>query len=90
MNFAPRPHHRHDRVEAVGEVGDIDYPNFKDGVRENDRHDAYLQVWSAMHQLQSKRAYPRNEKARKAQQQSLVYDDDYPGDLLEHRDGFPR
>lgn len=68
-------------------VRGINYPNFKDGVRENDRHDAYLGVWSEMHQFQSKRAYPQKQKAA---QRKLVYDDDYPGDLLEHRHGFPR
>lgn len=33
----------------------IDYPNFKGSVQENDRHDAYMAVWSAMHRLQSTR-----------------------------------
>lgn len=30
----------------------IDYSNFKASVRERDRHDAYLDVWGAMHAYQ--------------------------------------
>jgi hypothetical protein len=30
----------------------IRYPNFKSAVAEDDRHEAYLRVWSAMHDFQ--------------------------------------
>lgn len=33
-------------------VRGIDYGNFKSAVAEDDRHDAYLRVWSAMHAFQ--------------------------------------
>jgi hypothetical protein len=33
-------------------VRGIDYGNFKSAVAEDDRHDAYLRVWSAMHDFQ--------------------------------------
>jgi hypothetical protein len=33
---------------------DLDYENFKDTVTDQERHDAYLQVWSAMHRMQEK------------------------------------
>jgi hypothetical protein len=37
-------------------LADIDYKNFKDSVRETDRHDAYMQVWSRMLALQQGRS----------------------------------
>lgn len=36
-------------------VGSIDYPNFKDSVREKWRHDAYLDVWGVMWREQKAR-----------------------------------
>ena len=35
-------------------AADIDYPNFKSSIAPNDqhRHDAYMDVWSAMHRAQ--------------------------------------
>jgi len=36
-------------------VQSIDYDNFKNSVDENDRHDAYLGVWSVMHGYQNRR-----------------------------------
>lgn len=33
-------------------AAEIDYPNFKDSVRERKLHDAYMNVWSDMGQLQ--------------------------------------
>ena len=35
-------------------VRHITYPNFKGSVPEGDRHDAYLDVWKAMYQYQSR------------------------------------
>jgi hypothetical protein len=32
----------------AAEVDRIDYPNFKDSVLEDDRHDAYSEVWTTM------------------------------------------
>ena len=29
-------------------VGEIEYPNFKDSVEDHQRHEAYMNVWSAM------------------------------------------
>jgi hypothetical protein len=48
--FVPR-----ERVSEcmAGWVMDINYTNFKDSVKENSRHDAYLDVWSAMHRFQA-------------------------------------
>lgn len=40
-------------------VGDLHYPNFKGSVTEADRHEAYLQVWSAMARWKGCRRYPR-------------------------------
>ncbi len=37
----------------------IDYPNFKDTVRESDRHNAYLESWLAMCYFQRSRARAR-------------------------------
>lgn len=36
-------------------IHDIDAANFKSSVRENDRHDAYADCWSAMMRFQTKR-----------------------------------
>jgi len=30
------------------EIDRIDYPNFKDSVKDNERHDAYTEIWSTM------------------------------------------
>ena len=40
----------------VQKIQEIDYPNFKDSVKEGDRHDAYMSVWTAMRALQERRA----------------------------------
>lgn len=37
-------------------IRDLDYPNFKNSVQDNDRHDAYFDVWSAMHGAQTRQA----------------------------------
>lgn len=50
----------------------IAYPNFKNSVQENDRHDAYLQVWSAMNRYQQRNAPSR----QKSDRGSLFGDDD--------------
>lgn len=42
----------------AGAVQRIDYRNFKDSVREPDRHDAYLGAWRAMYRLQERRHGP--------------------------------
>ena len=39
-------------AEIAKAIADIDYTNFKDSVEDNDRHDAYLDVWEAMFQFQ--------------------------------------
>lgn len=37
-------------------VQNIDYTNFKSSVSDDDRHAAYFECWSAMHNLQLKKA----------------------------------
>jgi hypothetical protein len=40
-------------AETVAEaVRNINYDNFKDSVNDEDRHDAYLNVWTAMYRYQ--------------------------------------
>jgi len=42
-------------ADAIAEaVRNIDYGNFKNHVSENDRHDAYFDVWSAMNKFQER------------------------------------
>jgi hypothetical protein len=46
-------------VKAIStQVLNIDYPNFKNSVKEDDRHDAYLAVWLTMNDYQRQRALP--------------------------------
>ena len=52
-------------MEALNqEVGRIDYGNFKKSVKEFDRHEAYLDVWSAMYGLQQDRAVIDDKKGK--------------------------
>jgi hypothetical protein len=44
----------------AAQVRGIDYGNFKDSVAEDDRHDAYFDIWRAMSRLQHERAYYRD------------------------------
>jgi hypothetical protein len=44
-------------------VDRIDYDNFKSSVEEQDRHDAYMGVWSAMLRLQMDRRQPKRRAA---------------------------
>jgi hypothetical protein len=40
---------RHTVAETVGKlILEIDYPNFKDSLADQDRHDVYLRVWQTM------------------------------------------
>lgn len=41
-----------------------DYGNFKNAVPENDRHDAYAQMWSAMFAFQRRRGAPEARRER--------------------------
>jgi hypothetical protein len=43
----------------AAQVRGIAYGNFKDSVTEDDRHDAYFDVWRAMNRLQHARGYMR-------------------------------
>jgi hypothetical protein len=49
---------RLDRTIVAKKVADsvmnLDYENFKNTVKERDRHDAYLQVWDAMYAYQAR------------------------------------
>jgi hypothetical protein len=38
------------------QVASISYPNFKSSIKEADRHNACMDVWSVMHRLQTDRA----------------------------------
>ena len=41
--------HKAEVMEKIGTMIDgIDYPNFKDSVKDRELHDAYLDVWAAM------------------------------------------
>lgn len=44
------------------ELDDIDYPNFKDAVKDKKLHDAYLSVWLTMSDLQPLPPYSGNMK----------------------------
>ena len=44
---------REEVVKVIGErVLAIDYPDFKSTVKDRKRHDAYMSVWSDMHDVQ--------------------------------------
>lgn len=49
---------RVDREEVALKMADavrnIKYPNFKSTVKEHDKHDAYMRVWSAMYSYQER------------------------------------
>jgi hypothetical protein len=50
---------REELAEALtNEVEGIDYSNFKSSVRDSARHDAYMDVWSAMVKLQHGKRRP--------------------------------
>ncbi len=45
---------RNEVAEAIAaSIKNIRYPNFKNEVDDQDRHDAYLAVWSAMYRYQN-------------------------------------
>lgn len=50
---------KRDEVAAAlaREVARITYPNFKDAVKDDDLHRAYLRVWAAMADLQPRRGW---------------------------------
>jgi hypothetical protein len=50
---------KRERVESIiaAEVRRVVYPNFKDSVRDDDLHHAYMDVWTAMAKVQPKRPY---------------------------------
>lgn len=56
------------RIQTIG------YSNFKAGVREIDRHDAYLRVWSAMYGFQASRSERRTERSAwaRAEEEDLL------------------
>lgn len=41
-------------------INDIDYDNFKNSVEEDFRHDAYVNIWRAMNQVQTDLYGPQN------------------------------
>jgi hypothetical protein len=40
----------------AGQIKSIEYDNFKNSVTEDDRHEAYMRIWSSMNNLQHARA----------------------------------
>lgn len=57
---------RDDVTRAIqDEVLRIDYGNFKDSVNDNELHDAYMKVWTAMSLLQNPRPYSESRWAWK-------------------------
>jgi hypothetical protein len=46
----------------ASEIGRINYDNFKNTVVDDDRHDAYLRCWVAMHDFQKERATKKRKK----------------------------
>lgn len=48
----------------AAEIERINYPNFKDVVRDQALHDAYLRVWTAMAQIQPGRPAPPAPKKK--------------------------
>ena len=55
----------------------IDYPNFKNSVADRERHDAYVDCWVAMHELQKKKGA---RKAAKPNRSSRFRTE--PGDIV--------
>ncbi|HWQ09025.1 MAG TPA: hypothetical protein VN436_07960 [Holophaga sp.] len=42
-------------IKAVtGRIQNLDYPNFKSSVKDPERHDAYLSIWSVMYGMQQR------------------------------------
>lgn len=44
----------------------IEYGNFKDSVKQNDRHDTYFRIWNAMADFQDKRGHGRPYQTTKS------------------------
>ena len=74
-------------------IHDIDTPNFKNAVKEDDRHDAYAGVWSCMMRFQTERARPKGQGLfRKQQTRNSVWEGlpaDNEDDLIEAGMGMP-
>ena len=41
-------------------IDDLDYPNFKSSIRDHDRHNAYLDIWSVMHGFATRKKRTEN------------------------------
>lgn len=55
---------REDVAHALmAEVFQLDYGNFKDSVRENDRHSAYAAIWNIMYRLQNSKQGDRRQRS---------------------------
>lgn len=62
------------QIIAVELMADIVYHNFKNEIRDNQRHNDYTRVWGIMNQVQMReRYYPDGT-------QESFFGDDYPGD----------
>jgi len=49
-------------ARAIAErISELSYANFKSSVDEDDRHDAYMQVWDAMYRFQEARLKPAEQ-----------------------------
>lgn len=72
---------RIDVANALAEMAfDVDYPNFKDSVRDDKLHGAYNRVWSAMSSLQEYAPYSRVKRGNGPKRVSAYWPDD---DLFE-------
>ena len=75
---------RHRVMETISRrLLDMEYTNFKDSVRNDERHDAYLKVWTTMYQYQggsfrSKQSY-NSYNAIKDRSYLLWPDEHYSG-----------
>jgi hypothetical protein len=56
-------------------IDHIDYGNFKNSVRENWRHDAYADVWTVMHRVQTRRKIAARAETLKRTPFAFIQDD---------------
>jgi hypothetical protein len=63
-------------------VDKIDYTNFKSSVREEDRHDAYMDIWAVMNKLQHERLRACGEQNRRNPKDTISGGDPTIAELL--------
>jgi len=60
------------QIIAVELMADIVYHNFKNEIRDNQRHNDYTRVWGIMNSVQARESYRLDQYS--------YFEDDYPGD----------